>query len=137
MQLGRREAGTVNYNDRRPTDYAAAMSRGVNTSAVRHANQRALLLQVAVQPGLSNAELSRRSGLAPQSVSAVLEDLDTAGLIVRGPLLRGRRGQPATPVFLNPAGAFAFGIEVGWSRLDIVLIGLTGDVRGRYRRDYS
>lgn len=39
------------------------------------------------------------SGLAPQTVSAILNDVEAAGLIVRGEVLRGRRGQPATPIF--------------------------------------
>jgi DNA-binding MarR family transcriptional regulator len=41
------------------------------------------------------------SGLSPQTVSAILATLEADGLITRGPVLRGRRGQPATPIILN------------------------------------
>jgi predicted NBD/HSP70 family sugar kinase len=106
-------------------------------SAVRLANQRAVLTIIAREPGLSNAEIARRSELAPQTVSAVLDDLESQGLLHRGPVLRGRRGQPATPVFVKGDGAFSVGIEIGWMHLEIVLISLGGEVRGHHREDYD
>jgi predicted NBD/HSP70 family sugar kinase len=113
------------------------LSRGMKPSTVRRANQRALLLIISREPGISNAELSRKSGLAPQTVSAVLADLEAASLLTRGPARRGKRGQPATPVFLNPQGAFAVGAEIGWQHIEIVLMNLGREQLGRYRRDYA
>ncbi|WP_338721852.1 ROK family transcriptional regulator [Devosia sp. XK-2] len=96
--------------------------RGVRHAGVRHTNKKTVLTVVAFNAGASNAEISRLTGLAPQTVSAILVDLEQEGLIVRGPVLRGRRGQPATPILLNQNGGFAIGIEIGWRHLDIVLI---------------
>jgi predicted NBD/HSP70 family sugar kinase len=106
-------------------------------SFVRAANQRAVLTLVAREGGLSNAEIARRSRLAPQTVSAVLDDLETLGLLRRGPVLRGRRGQPATPVFISGRGALAMGIEIGWRHLEIVLVALDGEIVAAHRETYD
>ena len=111
--------------------------RGMQPNGVRLANQRAILTVMAVEPGSSNADLARRTGLAPQTVSSVLADLERAQLITRGEVRRGKRGQPATPMFLSPTGAFAVGAEIGWTHIEVVLIGLTGQAVGRYRREYD
>ncbi|HTM78110.1 MAG TPA: ROK family transcriptional regulator [Devosia sp.] len=113
--------------DRR-TDELDPFGRGVPQAGVRIANERAVLTLITLAPGSSNADLARRSGLGPQTTSRIITDLEERGLIVRGQLLRGRRGQPATPWFLNPLGAYCFGVEIGWRHLQIALIDLTGTV---------
>ena len=118
-------------------DYRVLLGRGMKPGEVRRANQRAVMLIAAREPGLSNAELARRSGLAPQTVSAVIADLEQAGLLSRGEVLRGRRGQPATPIFISPTGSFAVGAEIGWTHIELVVINMAGDRLGHYRRDYA
>lgn len=113
------------------------VGRGIQPIHVRQTNQRAILSVISLQPGISNAELSRVTQLAPQTVSAVLVDLERAHLITRGEVLRGKRGQPATPVFLNPDGAFCIGAEIGWNHIEICLVGIGTQVLARYRRDYD
>lgn len=109
---------------------------GMQQTGVRVANQRTILTLITLEPGQSAAELARKSGLAPQTISAILEDLEGLGLLQRGEVLRGRRGQPATPLFLNPEGAFAIGIELGWRHIEAALINIGGEVIANYRRDY-
>jgi len=104
---------------------------------VRRVNRRAVLSVICLQPGVSNAELARLTRLAPQTVSAVLADLQRAHLITRGEVLRGRRGQPATPVYMNPTGAFAVGAEIGWRHIEVCLVGLGAVTLARYRRAYA
>ncbi len=104
---------------------------------VRQTNQRAILSVISLQPGISNAELARITHLAPQTVSAVLLDLEQAELITRGEVLRGKRGQPATPLFMNPVGAFSVGAEIGWTHIEVSLVGIGTQVLARYRREYD
>lgn len=106
-------------------------------ASLRAANRRAVLTTIAFGSGVSNADVSRRTGLAPQTASAIVSELETDGLITRGDVLRGRRGQPATPLFLRYAGAFAIGCEISWQHIDITLINLGSEEIGRYRRDYA
>ena len=111
--------------------------RAMSQISVRQANARAVLTAIAFNSGASNAEISRLSGLAPQTVSAILVDLEQAGLILRGPVLRGRRGQPATPIYLNADGGLAIGVELGWRHLKVVLLNMHARVVRSHHVDYN
>ena len=121
---------------KRPRD-VMVVGRGIQPSHVRQTNQRAILSVISLQPGISNAELARVTDLAPQTVSAVLADLEELNLVTRGEVLRGRRGQPATPLYMNPVGALAIGAEIGWRHLEVTLVGIGMQVLSRVRRDYA
>ncbi|WP_196260716.1 ROK family transcriptional regulator [Pelagibacterium limicola] len=102
--------------------------RGGSQSDLRRYNERVLLSVLDRDPGLFNAELARRTGLAAQTISVILRSLDSQGLIERGGVLRGRRGQPATPLFLKPDGAFGVGVALCWRRTMLCLSDLSGKV---------
>ncbi|QQR38765.1 ROK family transcriptional regulator [Devosia rhizoryzae] len=110
--------------------------RGVRHQGLRRANEKAVLTVIGFNTGVSNAEISRLSGLAPQTVSAILVDLEQSGLIERGEVLRGRRGQPATPIQLRASGAFGIGVELSWTHLDAVLIDMHANVLRHQRIEY-
>jgi predicted NBD/HSP70 family sugar kinase len=112
-------------------------SKGLQHHGLRRANERAVLTFVGFNPGLSNAEIARMSGLAPQTVSAILNDVEAVGLITRGEVLRGRRGQPATPIFLKAEGAYSIGVEIGWRHADVVAIDLQGTLVAHRRISYD
>lgn len=111
-------------------------ARGMQHHGLRRANERAVLTVVGFNPGLSNAEIARMSGLAPQTVSAILNDVEAAGLIARGEVLRGRRGQPATPIFLRSDGAYSIGIEIGWRHADVIAINLHASIVAHRHLDF-
>jgi predicted NBD/HSP70 family sugar kinase len=117
-------------------DFFEAAGLGMQTSDVRQANLRAVLTLVSLNPGSSAADLSRSSKLAPQTVSLLVEDLERGGLLRQGEPLRGRRGQPARPYFINPSGAYTIGVEIGWQHIEAVLVNIGGEVLAQYRRDY-
>lgn len=106
------------------------IGRGGSQSDLRRYNQRVVLAAIHRYPGLFNAELARRTGLAAQTISVILRSLKAQGLVRRGAVLRGRRGQPATPIFLNPEGAYSFGVEVGWRHVNVMLTDFSGHVLG-------
>lgn len=126
----------MSEQSKRPRD-VAVVGRGIQPAHVRQTNQRAILSVISLQPGISNAELARLTDLAPQTVSAVLADLEQLQLVTRGEVLRGRRGQPATPLYMNPVGAFAIGAEIGWKRIEVCLVAVGTHVLSRYRRDFD
>lgn len=119
------------------TDVFDAGGRGLQHHGLRRANERAVLTLIGFNSGLSNADIARLSGLAPQTVSAILADIETAGLITRGAVLRGRRGQPATPIFLRAEGAYAIGVEIGWRHVEVLLVNLSAQVLASRRWDYD
>ena len=104
---------------------------------MRRANERAVLTLIGFNSGVSNADIARLSGLAPQTVSAILADIEDAGLITRGAVLRGRRGQPATPIFLRAEGAYSFGVEIGWRHVEVMLVNLSAQVLATRRWHYE
>lgn len=114
-----------------------AGGRGLQHHGLRRANERAVLSIIGFNGGVSNADVARLSGLAPQTVSAIVSELDSQGLITRGEVLRGRRGQPATPLYLNDEGAFSIGVEIGWRHLDVLLLNLNGAVLLRRHQTYD
>jgi len=117
-------------------DIFADNGRGLQHQGLRRNNERAVLSVVGFGNGVSNADIARVSGLAPQTVSAILTTLDRMGLIMRGDVLRGRRGQPATPIFLRAEGAFAVGIEIGLRHTEVLLLNFHAEVITRQRRTY-
>ncbi len=122
----------------RPARYFETVYRGMGPTTLRRSNQRAVLAIISNNPGCSNADIARRTGLAPQSVSAVLADLSEMGLLTRGKAKRGGgRGQPATPLFVNPDGAYAIGVEIGWTRLEVALVNIETKVLGVERIDFD
>jgi predicted NBD/HSP70 family sugar kinase len=118
-------------------DFFETAGLGMQTSDVRQANLRAILTLVALNPGSSAADLSRKSTLAPQTVSLLVDDLERGGLLRQGEPLRGRRGQPARPYFINASGAYTIGVEIGWQHIEAVMVNIGGEVLTQYRRDYA
>lgn len=119
------------------SDVFEPMARGFAQAGVRLANERAVLTLIAMNPGSSNAELARLSGLGPQTTSRIVAELEARGLVMRGQVLRGRRGQPATPLFLNPQGAYTIGIEIGWRHFEVLLFEMSGKTLASVRRTYA
>jgi len=113
------------------------MSRGVAQSGVRITNERAVLTLLALNPGASNADVARLSGLGPQTTSRIVAELESRALVIRGEVLRGRRGQPATPLFVNPHGAVAIGIELGWRHFEVLVLEISGKTLASVRRSYA
>lgn len=123
--------------DQSPIDLFEPIGRGVAQAGVRIANERAVLTLVAISPGLSNADLARRTGLGPQTTSRIVSDLEARSMVMRGEVLRGRRGQPATPLFINPRGAYCIGVEIGWRHREVLLYDLGGQTLATLRSSYE
>lgn len=114
-------------NDISPQD-RASLDRGGSQSDLRRHNERVVLSALDRHPGLFNAELSRRTGLAAQTISVILRALEGQGLITRGAVLRGRRGQPATPLYLKPEGGYGIGAALCWRRVMVCIGDFSGKV---------
>ncbi|GLQ08473.1 sugar kinase [Devosia yakushimensis] len=107
------------------------LSRGTNQTGVRLYNERLVLSLIRRHGALPKADIARRTGLSPQTISTIANALERDGLIVRQSPLRGKVGQPLVPYALNPRGAFFLGLKVGRRSSDIVLLDFAGTVLGR------
>lgn len=105
-----------------------ASSRGTNQSGVRLYNERLVLSLIRRHGELPKADIARLTGLSPQTISIIINQLTADGLLRRGNPQRGRVGQPSIPYSLDPEGALAFGLKVGRRSVDLYLINFVGEI---------
>jgi predicted NBD/HSP70 family sugar kinase len=105
-----------------------ASDRGTNQTGVRLYNERLVLSLVRLHGELPKAEIARLTGLSPQTISIIANQLTADGLLRRGTPQRGRIGQPSVPYSLDPEGALAFGLKIGRRSVDLYLIDFTGHI---------
>ena len=103
--------------------------RGSKQSDLRAYNERLVLSLLRHRSGLTKAEIARVTGLSAQAVSVIIRRLEDDGLLERGKLVRGRIGQPSTPMTLKADGALSIGVKIGRRSLEMVLIDFIGRVR--------
>lgn len=114
-----------------------ASNRGTNQLGVRMYNERLVLSLIRLHGELPKAEIARLTGLSPQTISIIINQLTDDGLLLKGRPQRGRIGQPSIPYSLNPEGALAFGLKIGRRSADLYLIDFTGNVLKLLHRTYA
>ncbi len=106
---------------------------GTNLEHARAHNRRVVIEAIRLYGELTRAEIARLTSLTPQTVSNIATELEAAGILSSHlPRRAGGRGQPATPLTLNPDSAYSIGIHLDHQSLLIVLVDLTGTVRFRH-----
>jgi predicted NBD/HSP70 family sugar kinase len=115
---------------------AAALSRGTTQTGVRLYNERLVLSLIRKHSSLPKAEIARLTGLSAQTVSVIVRQLESDGLLLKGDPQRGKVGQPLVPFTLNPDGAFSVGLKVGRRSADLLLMDLAGTVRATVHHTY-
>jgi predicted NBD/HSP70 family sugar kinase len=81
----------------------------------------------------SRAELAAATGLTPQMVTLLVDELICDGLISEVGRRQAVRGQPPIDLALNPEGGFAIGLQIDKGRLT----GLIADLKARIRAHES
>jgi len=114
-----------------------ASGRGTKQADIRAYNERLLLSLIRRHGHLTRAETSRLTGLSAQAISVIVRRLEEDGLLQRGNVLRGKIGQPSTPMALAADGAFSFGVKIGRRSVELVLIDFIGRVRHSRREAYA
>ncbi len=100
---------------------------GTNLDQGQAFNRRLVLEAIRVHGALSRAELTRLTGLAPQTISNISAALIDSELLLSQKRQGGSRGQPATDLKLNPGGGCAFGVSIDHDRLFAVAVDLAGN----------
>jgi predicted NBD/HSP70 family sugar kinase len=91
-------------------------------SSLRTANERRVLDALKESGEITQAELARRTELAPSTVSNIIQVFRADGLVAAGDSHGGRRGQLVR--FLGAAG-FVVGVDVGHRHLRVALADLS------------
>jgi len=114
-----------------------ASDRGTNQTGVRLYNERLVLSLIRLHGDLPKVDIARLTGLSPQTISIITNQLEADGLLLKGQPRRGRIGQPSVPYSLNPEGALAFGLKVGRRSVDLYLIDFTGRILKALHKTYA
>lgn len=99
-----------------------------SASRVRHHNRRVLLHALRLQGSLSRAELARATGLTPQAIANIVEDLIGAGLVREAGRRKAKRGQPPIEIEIAKDGGYALGIRIDTTHYHAVAADLAGDI---------
>ncbi|HEY1485062.1 MAG TPA: ROK family transcriptional regulator, partial [Micromonosporaceae bacterium] len=76
---------------------------------------------------VSRTELVRLTGLSRATVSSLVADLIAAGQVQEsGPAGARTTGRPAQPLSLDPAAAYAIGVDIGHQHVRVMLCDLHG-----------
>lgn len=107
------------------------MLKGTNLEHARVHNLRTVLETVRLHGPLSRADVAKRSGLTPQTVSNLVTELLGRGLLRESGMRQGARGRSPTLLSLRPDGAYSIGLDLDRGHLTGLLIDLAGEVRAR------
>lgn len=100
---------------------------GGEQTGLRAYNKRMILNLIRQSGALPKAEIARLTGLSGQSVSVIVNALLKERLVRKEGKVRGKVGQPTTPIALNAAGAYSVGIKIGRRSLEVMLVNFLGE----------
>ncbi len=104
---------------------------GTNLEQAKSHNRRVVIEAVRINGALSRAEIARLTALSSQTISNIVAELETAGILKAAPRRKAGRGQPATPLSIDPEGAYSIGLQLDHRELIGVLVDLAGKIRAR------
>ena len=104
------------------------MRTGVSGAALRDVNRSAVLRLIGRFGPISRAEIARRAGVSPGTVTSLVRNLVDAGVVRPVDQSAPRTGRPAELVGLVGSAAQAIGVKVASDHLAIVRADLDGTV---------
>lgn len=110
---------------------SADFGPGGSQSALRSANEARVLETLRSRGALTQAELARRTSLAPSTVSKIVHTLLEAGVVDMEADKQGRRGQLVT---LSSSAGLVVGIDMGRDHVHVALANLAHEVVAEQHR---
>lgn len=104
---------------------------GTNLEQAKSHNRRVVVEAIRINGALSRAEIARLTALSSQTISNIVEELETAKLLQPEPTKKGARGQPPVPYSINPDGGYSIGLQLDHQLAVGVITDLSGTVRSR------
>ena len=104
------------------------MRTGVPGAALRDVNRSAVLKLIGRHGPISRADIARRAGVSPGTVTALVRNLIDAGIVSSIEQSVPRTGRPAELVGLVGSAAQAIGVKIASDHLAIVRADLDGTV---------
>jgi ABC-type dipeptide/oligopeptide/nickel transport system permease subunit len=92
---------------------------------LRRGNRSALMRALYFNPGASRHELGVATALSAATVSNVVNDLMSDGLVIEAGAVSSDGGRPRTLIRVNPAYGYVIGVDIGETRIRVELFELT------------
>ena len=92
-------------------------------------NERSILSLIRKRGPLPRAALAQATGLSPQAITNLTRKLIQNGFLEADAVVRGRVGQPSTPLSLAPEGALFLGLKLGRRLVELALVDFVGTVK--------
>jgi predicted NBD/HSP70 family sugar kinase len=83
--------------------------------------------------GITRAQLATLTGLTRATVSSLVDELASAGLVLEQQPERGARGRPGSPIIVNADGAAGLGLEINVDYVAACVLDLSGELRAEGR----
>src|SRR6185369_12021324 len=115
----------------RKEEPVAVTSSPARPHVMRAMNEQLLLEHIRSADGISRADLARISGLAKNTVSLALANLERANLVRVSGVRTGVPGPAAVLYEMRPESGFVLGLDVGGQYLRGAVADISGRVRSR------
>jgi predicted NBD/HSP70 family sugar kinase len=92
---------------------------------LRRGNRSALMRALYFNPGASRQELGSNTALSAATVSNVVNDLMSDGLVIEAGAVSSDGGRPRTLIRVNPAYGYVIGVDIGETRIRVELFEFT------------
>ncbi|MDP5307823.1 ROK family transcriptional regulator [Paracoccus spongiarum] len=92
-------------------------------------NERQILGMVRRRGPMPRAALAQACGVSAQAITKLTRKLISLGYLQESEVVRGKVGQPSTPLALNPEGARFLGLKLGRRLVELALVDFAGQVR--------
>ncbi|MFT6047446.1 MAG: putative NBD/HSP70 family sugar kinase [Arenicella sp.] len=102
--------------------------KGSNLVAVRGYNEKLVLQLVREHGALTKAEATRATGLSANAISVIFRSLEKEELFIRCESIRGRIGQPSTPIRINPEAHHYVSLKIGRRSLELAVVNFAGTI---------
>lgn len=103
-------------------------SRPADQAGLRRGNLALLVRTLREHGALSRAQLAVRSGLSKATVSSLVTDLETRGLVHDAGVSAGGQGRPGQLVDLRPDSVCGIGLDVHVDHVGVLVADLGGEV---------
>ena len=107
------------------------MLTGTNLVFAKQYNLRIVHEVIRLYGPLSRADIARHTELTGQTVSNLVKELMSLGLVYEAERRQEGRGAPSTALAINPDAAYSVGLDLDRDHLTAVLVDLAGRVRQR------
>ena len=94
---------------------------------IQNPNYASVLAALWRRPGLTRNDLSRETGLAIPTISRIVGEMISAGLVSADGEVESKAGRPAGIVAIAPGNVYAAGIDLGGSKIAGILVDLAGE----------